>query len=333
MASCSWSVVASVVIGAACVSGSASASTPANDTACESAYNGGFGANLGPLNGGTGFGDWAFAFFTTSGPTFSGVFAAQPGGNVDLNNVRCTGGAGPGRAWGFFANSNQPDNALAIASAVRPFTGGPLSVGQTVRVLFEHSGVRSGNFNPQNGPDVGGWVGFTLRSGGEGAPLDPIPFLNGINGSMGFGFRGGGTEYQLHDTITPSGRNSGVGFTFDGLDVAVTLRPSNAYVIRIQNLGTSAVTYATGQASSTNLNQLMLSNRNSQQGDVFFNTISVTSGCLGDYNTDGQRTPTDIFAYLNSYFAGEIRADWDGNRLLQPADIFGFLNAYFAGCA
>jgi hypothetical protein len=311
---------------AVCAAAMTAAASPASDNACNTAYDAGFGSNLGPLNGGTGFNAWEFATFTTSGPTFAGFFAAQPNQNVDLNNIRCTGG----RAWGLFANSNQPSNALAIASATRPLTAGSIAVGQTVRVQFEHSGVRDGNFNPQNGPDIGGWVGFTLRSGGEGAPLDPIPFLNGVNGTFGFGFRGGGTEYQIHDTITPSGRNSGVGFTFDGLDVQFTRRPNNAYLLRIERLPSGPVTFATGQAS--NFGQIMISNRNAQQGDAFFNNISVTDGCAGDFNNDSVRNPNDIFAFLNAYFAQDIRADWDGNRLLQPADIFGFLNAYFAGC-
>lgn len=51
-------------------------------------------------------------------------------------------------------------------------------------------------------------------------------------------------------------------------------------------------------------------------------------------NIDGQNglTPTDIFAYLNLYFAGDLRADFDLNGTLAPTDIFAFLNTYFAGC-
>jgi 1,4-alpha-glucan branching enzyme len=54
--------------------------------------------------------------------------------------------------------------------------------------------------------------------------------------------------------------------------------------------------------------------------------------CPGDFNADGVRQPSDIFAFLNAYFAGDPRGDFDGNGVRQPADIFGFLNAYFAAC-
>jgi hypothetical protein len=40
----------------------------------------------------------------------------------------------------------------------------------------------------------------------------------------------------------------------------------------------------------------------------------------------------DIFAFLNAWFAGDPRADFDGESGLQVADIFAFLNAWFAGC-
>jgi serralysin len=54
--------------------------------------------------------------------------------------------------------------------------------------------------------------------------------------------------------------------------------------------------------------------------------------CPGDFNQDGQNAPADIFAFLNSYFAGEPDADFDASGSRTPADIFAFLNAYFGGC-
>lgn len=59
---------------------------------------------------------------------------------------------------------------------------------------------------------------------------------------------------------------------------------------------------------------------------------SVVPACRVDFDGNGTRNPTDIFAYLNAYFASNLAADWDGNGTLQPTDIFAFLNAYFAGC-
>lgn len=68
-------------------------------------------------------------------------------------------------------------------------------------------------------------------------------------------------------------------------------------------------------------------------GASYFDDVRVQDlTCPGDFNQDNVRSPADIFAFLNSYFAGSDLADfnWDGVR--QPADIFAFLNGYFAGC-
>jgi hypothetical protein len=54
--------------------------------------------------------------------------------------------------------------------------------------------------------------------------------------------------------------------------------------------------------------------------------------CQADYDCSGTLAVADIFAFLNSWFAGEARANFDGMNGLQVADIFAFLNAWFAGC-
>jgi hypothetical protein len=50
-----------------------------------------------------------------------------------------------------------------------------------------------------------------------------------------------------------------------------------------------------------------------------------------DFNADGVRTPADLFAFLNAYFAGEARTDVSGNGVRAPEDIFAFLTLYFTG--
>lgn len=56
---------------------------------------------------------------------------------------------------------------------------------------------------------------------------------------------------------------------------------------------------------------------------------SFTLPASGDFNGDGSKTPADIFAFLNAYFAGGVIGDFDGDGVRAPADIFAFLNAYF----
>lgn len=52
--------------------------------------------------------------------------------------------------------------------------------------------------------------------------------------------------------------------------------------------------------------------------------------CPVDFDADGVKTPSDIFAYLNAYFAGDLRADFDQSLSLTPSDIFAFISAYFS---
>jgi hypothetical protein len=54
-------------------------------------------------------------------------------------------------------------------------------------------------------------------------------------------------------------------------------------------------------------------------------------GSIADFDGDGQASVADIFAFLNSWFAGEPRANVDGIPGLSIADVFAFLNDWFAG--
>ncbi|HMN40108.1 MAG TPA: M14 family metallocarboxypeptidase [Phycisphaerales bacterium] len=55
------------------------------------------------------------------------------------------------------------------------------------------------------------------------------------------------------------------------------------------------------------------------------------SPCAGDHNADGVLSVQDIFDYLNDWFDGNPRADFNGSGL-STQDIFDFLNAWFGGC-
>jgi hypothetical protein len=52
---------------------------------------------------------------------------------------------------------------------------------------------------------------------------------------------------------------------------------------------------------------------------------------LADFNDNGGLEIQDIFDFLNGWFAGNPRADFNGGGLAVQ-DIFDFLNAWFAGC-
>ena len=54
--------------------------------------------------------------------------------------------------------------------------------------------------------------------------------------------------------------------------------------------------------------------------------------CVADFDQSAVRDVGDIFAFLSTWFAGDLRADvtLDGTR--DVSDIFAFLSAWFAGC-
>lgn len=59
-------------------------------------------------------------------------------------------------------------------------------------------------------------------------------------------------------------------------------------------------------------------------------TVSLCP-CIADFDGSGAATVQDVFAYLNAWFAGDVRTDLDGDGV-GVQDIFSFLNAWFAGC-
>ncbi len=65
---------------------------------------------------------------------------------------------------------------------------------------------------------------------------------------------------------------------------------------------------------------------------IFGYVVQIPRYCVGDHNDDRAITPSDIFDFLNDWFANLARADADGNGVLAAADIFDFLNAWFANC-
>jgi hypothetical protein len=66
-------------------------------------------------------------------------------------------------------------------------------------------------------------------------------------------------------------------------------------------------------------------------GDGVVNAADFALACPADFDGVGGVQIADIFAYLNSWFAGECKADFNGGGLAVQ-DIFDFLNAWFAGC-
>lgn len=60
--------------------------------------------------------------------------------------------------------------------------------------------------------------------------------------------------------------------------------------------------------------------------------LVTPSRCAADFDGSGTVQVADVFAFVNAWFAGDVRADADGNGTLAVADIFAFLSAWFGGC-
>ncbi len=54
--------------------------------------------------------------------------------------------------------------------------------------------------------------------------------------------------------------------------------------------------------------------------------------CRADFDQNGVREVSDIFAFLSAWFDQDSRADFDGIGGVAAPDIFAFLSAWFAGC-
>ncbi len=64
----------------------------------------------------------------------------------------------------------------------------------------------------------------------------------------------------------------------------------------------------------------------------FCGSMGCPSSCRADFNTDNAVATTDLFAFLNAWFALDPRCDVDLSDSIDVGDVFGFLNLWFAGC-
>ena len=54
--------------------------------------------------------------------------------------------------------------------------------------------------------------------------------------------------------------------------------------------------------------------------------------CVGNFDGANGVEVHDIFAFLNAWFAGDLRADIDQSGVLKVLDIFTFIGEWRAGC-
>jgi hypothetical protein len=54
--------------------------------------------------------------------------------------------------------------------------------------------------------------------------------------------------------------------------------------------------------------------------------------CPANFDGQGGVNTLDIFAFLNAWFAGDLRADFERNGFLDVFDVYGFVSAWLRGC-
>lgn len=192
-----------LAVAIATLSLSAFGANPANDNASNPIYNDGWDNSD---NGGTGFGAWVLSTGVSNSSFFIGSSAQNAGGssgNIDVG----------GKSFGIFAN-----NAQTAADAIRPLTGGSLSVGQTITLSIDSGFIQTG-----------GAQGFGLQTSAGANRLE-------------FFFSGGSNSFSLTDN---SGTNaSGVQFTGNGLAISFTLTGADTYSMTVTPNGGSATPFS-----------------------------------------------------------------------------------------
>lgn len=195
-------------------------------------------------NGGYGFGNWVLG---TTGS--AGMFV----GDSTLNAGGSSGGINTsGVAWGMWANSG------GLSEAIRPFTGGPLTLGQSVVVDFDNGWI-----------DTGSTVGLALQTSGGSNRIELY-------------FIGGNSTYTINNG---SPIDAGVGFTGDGLRLTFTLTGPNAMILTVGSLngsngGTNSVFTGLSLNGGTGLDIERIRFFNASAGpgsnyDAFYNRLEI----------------------------------------------------------
>ena len=194
-------------------------------------------------NGGFGFGAWQLV--PTSNSSNAGFFLGNSANNgfVPSGNINSANST----AFGLYANNGQ------TASAVRPFTGGPLAVGQTLSLQMDNGFI-----------DNNSVVGFSLQTSGGANVLE-------------FYFRGGTANYILN--VGGVETSTAIAFTDGGLSLAFTLTSPTTYSLNVTRLVTSQIFNLTGSfASPASIERLRLFNFSAGSGsqyDAYFNQLRI----------------------------------------------------------
>lgn len=162
-------------------------------------------------------------------------------------------------------------------------------------------------------------------------PANPSGFVNGTQGMA-----------VVQDGLAPSG-----GRLYGASDQQIVVSPSGS-VIAWDGQQWRSVPGAPGTASATFDYHLaaaagtfgaahvpaMLSvgSGGVAPGTTFVFAIVTCPRCATDINLDGVNSVTDIFTFIDAWFARRPSANFNGTDGVTVQDIFDYLNAWFGGC-
>lgn len=232
----------------------ARAANLAFDSAADTVYNDGWQSGD---NGGYGFGPWGLIKIGSS----SGHFMAGSTGNGDGVDDGNTNGAAndfdidtAGRAWGMYASIDSQGDG---AGAVRPLTGGPLGIGQSISLDMDNGYISNAGFN---------YVGVTFAAS---------------NDSVLFRFEGGDSNYEVYSnslaTLTPTT----LSFADEGLSLTLTRTGFSTVSLTatLRNGATQTLPLTLNGPNGADIQTVLMTNDSAGQGpahDAFFNSMTVT---------------------------------------------------------
>lgn len=193
-------------------------------------------------NAGVGFGPWQFTPGTNTSTAGFFIGNSANNGSAPSGNINTAG-----VAFGLYANSGQ------TASAVRPLTGGPLSLGQILSLNMDNGFVSTNSV-----------VGFSLQT------------ASGTN-VFEFYFRGGGSNYIVNVGGTET--TTSIPYTDGGLSLAFQLTSPTSFSLSVVRLVSMTSFTITGTfATPASIERLRLFNFSAGSGsgfDAYFNALRV----------------------------------------------------------
>jgi hypothetical protein len=255
---------------------------------------------------------------------------------------------GDNTACAGFASIASPFEDLSTAGGTR-LSGNTAAVSQNLGFTFNYYGQPFTSVWVYKG---GGAINFGVAASGDVLAFPNPAAPNNLLGPLRTSFTGTTAPngvYVRTDGVAPNRRFtvSWQGVSLQNATLGGGLPDSNNFQVMLYEttntiefrygditpVPNAIQTYAIGYEDATGTSGGSIPFFQISAGNVSFqiDVNRTPCTCLADFNDNGGLEIQDIFDFLNGWFAGNPRADFNGGGLAVQ-DIFDFLNAWFAGC-